>query len=434
MSMRPVQFPWLEMSKWDPKYALFKNWNPKEENIQTKRTKLNELFMKLIGYVPTQLSVIPDSFFQSFGPLDLMVESVLGAEGLFPKGQRPTQTDTPSVIRLTKKQVFALESMCFFGLLMNTKSKKYVSMLSNKEYTLCIVNYFMYAWENIPKKNLTWFDKPIIIERRVLNQTIKEPDWNSSKKKLQPIKIIEEKKGIEDFRNSAQVNFSDPVPGGTLPAAKAHIVQEEILFLIYPELFVTILLVPEMRSNEAVIVNGVTRTNNYTGYENSFKFAGTFTADSNDILIIFMDAVNEKSSLNTINRFEVNLNKAFLGFSADTHGLPIATGNWGSGAFRSDPYTMSVIQVLAAAQADRELNYTTFGNKLDGFREFCLRLVLSNATVSDIYLAAINKLDKAGNSNYYTEITNRILQVKNRAYIEKEFPKKSSSSGICTIF
>jgi hypothetical protein len=40
-----------------------------------------------------------------------------------------------------------------------------------------------------------------------------------------------------------QVNFADPKPGGTLPSSYPDIVQEEILFLIYPELFVTPVIV-----------------------------------------------------------------------------------------------------------------------------------------------------------------------------------------------
>jgi hypothetical protein len=49
-----------------------------------------------------------------------------------------------------------------------------------------------------------------------------------------------------------QVNFADPRPGGTLPASFADVVQEEILFLVYPELFVTQLLSPNIQEEYAI--------------------------------------------------------------------------------------------------------------------------------------------------------------------------------------
>lgn len=42
--------------------------------------------------------------------------------------------------------------------------------------------------------------------------------------------------------------------------------------------------------------------------------------------------------------------------------LPIATGNWGCGAFRGDPQLKSVIQLMAASQARRNMLYLTFGD------------------------------------------------------------------------
>jgi poly(ADP-ribose) glycohydrolase len=42
--------------------------------------------------------------------------------------------------------------------------------------------------------------------------------------------------------------------------------------------------------------------------------------------------------------------------------LPIASGNWGCGAFGGDPQLKAVIQWLAASPEGRRLRYFTFGD------------------------------------------------------------------------
>lgn len=42
--------------------------------------------------------------------------------------------------------------------------------------------------------------------------------------------------------------------------------------------------------------------------------------------------------------------------------LPLATGNWGCGAFRGDPELKAALQILAASQAGRDVIYFTFGD------------------------------------------------------------------------
>ena len=51
-------------------------------------------------------------------------------------------------------------------------------------------------------------------------------------------------------------------------------VQEEIRFTICPELLVSRLFTDILEDNECLIVTGVERFSNYTGYADSFRFAG----------------------------------------------------------------------------------------------------------------------------------------------------------------
>jgi len=416
-----IQFPWFK-TNWHDVNKLFTDWPFKEENIQTRRKYLDKIF-KSISNIPSKLSLLSDKFMTSAGPLDFMILAVIKAPYSFLNRQKCTQSNNPGSVSLTKRKIFIIESLCFFDLMM---PYRYATMLDNDQYILCVANYFEYCW-NKARVNPQWFNKIVIIERRVLDKTIGTPDWSQSKKKLSGLNI-NTGIGIEDFRDSFQVNFADPIPGGTLPSSHGDIVQEEILFLIYPELFIVPLLVFRIGQKESIIVRGITRTNNYSGYRNSFKYRGGFTTDDKDIGIIFMDAV-PGGNLNK------DLNKAFLGFSCETNNLPIATGHWGCGAFGGDKILKSIIQLIAGAEANRNLNYAMFDDPCRGFKEFYDKMILIRATVGEIYLGLVyatdngkalinrsavdngealinrsavdNKLD-----NYYKAVTNYILALR----------------------
>lgn len=53
-------------------------------------------------------------------------------------------------------------------------------------------------------------------------------------------------------------------------------VQEEIRFVICPELLVTMLVTEALDDNEALIINGVERYSQYKGYSDSFTWEGNF--------------------------------------------------------------------------------------------------------------------------------------------------------------
>lgn len=390
-----IKFPWLVpnsdpqfQSNWDHIYKLFTDWPFHEENLHIRRKNLNRIFR---GKIPSQLFLLSDKFVSIAGPLDFMIKAVIKAPSTFPKGLLRMVPNEPNLVYLSKRKVFIIMSICFFNLISNYR---YATMLDHPQYTLCIANYFEYSW-NKAKTDPNWFDQIICIEKRVLD---KDPNWAKSTNKLCDLNIYNGIIGIEDFRDSFQVNFADPIPGGTLPSPLGDIVQEEILFLIYPELFIVPLFIFKIGQSEACIIRNVSRTNNYSGYRTSFMYKGNYTIDSKLISIIFMDAVPNGGDIIK------DLNKAFVGFSADTNGLSIATGHWGCGVFGGDKISKSIIQLIAASEANRNLNYTMFGDECEGFKEFYDRMVLIQATIGEIYLGLMHSSD-----NYYMEITNHIF-------------------------
>jgi len=76
----------------------------------------------------------------------------------------------------------------------------------------------------------------------------------------------------------------------------------------------------------------------------------------------------------SLKRMTREVNKAYVGFydlnvSQDAQQKSIATGNWGCGIFGGNKAFKSIIQILAASEAGRDLTYFTFGDK-----DFTLRL------------------------------------------------------------
>lgn len=54
------------------------------------------------------------------------------------------------------------------------------------------------------------------------------------------------------------------------------LVQEEILFMIFPEFLLAKAVCAKMEKSEAIVVTGLKRFSKYTGYSNKTKFTGKF--------------------------------------------------------------------------------------------------------------------------------------------------------------
>ncbi|KAA8579215.1 hypothetical protein FQN60_000037 [Etheostoma spectabile] len=151
-------------------------------------------------------------------------------------------------------------------------------------------------------------------------------------------------------------NWRSSIGGGVLGSG---LVQEEILFLMNPELIVSRLFTERLADNECLIVTGCQQFSCYSGYGDTFEWAGPHEdrlhRDEWGRLrrqILAIDAVNYKHRRDQYNMIRVTreLNKAYCGFKADGHNEPdIATGKWGS-----------VVQLMAAAKAKRGLAFFTF--------------------------------------------------------------------------
>ncbi|XP_011139259.1 poly(ADP-ribose) glycohydrolase isoform X1 [Harpegnathos saltator] len=229
----------------------------------------------------------------------------------------------------------------------------------------CLFHYFRRVTSKAPEGIIT-------IERRYI--PLEDcPKWQSLDKKL-PVLHITSKGTIEnEGAGLLQVDFANKYVGGGVLGLGC--VQEEIRFVICPELMVTMLVTEELDDTEALVVSGIERYSKYEGYSSTFKWKGDFVdetpKDSSGrrmTSIVAIDALYFKqSSLQfNINNVTRELNKAYVGFvGSDVNKdnlSAIATGNWGCGAFHGNPKLKVLIQLMAAAVAGRSMVYFTFGD------------------------------------------------------------------------
>jgi len=161
-----------------------------------------------------------------------------------------------------------------------------------------------------------------------------------------------------------EVDFANvAIGGGVLGGGRA---QEEIRFLICPELSACIVLCEAMLPTEAIEVCGIERYSQYSGYSRSFQFAGNFIDESDGARLVAMDAAAWPMDFQySEHGLQRELNKARAGFlqseaDADVAMAPVATGNWGCGVFGGDAQLKSLIQWAAASMTGRSIRYYPF--------------------------------------------------------------------------
>ena len=96
--------------------------------------------------------------------------------------------------------------------------------------------------------------------------------------------------------------------------------QEEILFVVYPELLILPMLVEKLDDLEALHVCAVRKFSNYSGFHNSFKFLGSHDYTDGFLKdIIAIDALKFRRRNDdfefTLPAILRELNKCYIGFS-----------------------------------------------------------------------------------------------------------------------
>ncbi|XP_028915641.2 poly(ADP-ribose) glycohydrolase [Ornithorhynchus anatinus] len=224
------------------------------------------------------------------------------------------------------------------------------------------------------------------------------PDWERSGKKLTRLHVTYEGTIEGNGRGMLQVDFANRFVGGGVTSA--GLVQEEIRFLINPELIVSRLITEVLDHNECLIITGTEQYSEYVGYAETYRWARSHEDGSERDAwqrrcteIVAIDALHFRRYLDQFvpEKIRRELNKAYCGFfrsGVSPENLSaVATGNWGCGAFGGDSRLKALIQMLAAAAAERDVAYFTFGD-VELMRDiFSMHTFLTERgqTVGDIY-------------------------------------------------
>ncbi|XP_062926484.1 poly(ADP-ribose) glycohydrolase isoform X2 [Mobula hypostoma] len=224
------------------------------------------------------------------------------------------------------------------------------------------------------------------------------PEWERSTKKLTRLHITCEGTIEDNGRGMLQVDFANKFVGGGV--TRGGLVQEEIRFLINPELIVSRLFTEALDYNECLIITGTEQYSIYEGYADTYRWVrscnDTTPRDAwqrHHTEIVAIDALpfryyQEQFSPDNIKR---EINKAFCGFfrpGVDPRNLSaVATGNWGCGAFGGDARLKSLLQMMAAAEAGRDVVYFTFGDRelMTEIHDMHKFLIEKEQTVGQIY-------------------------------------------------
>ncbi|CDY19116.1 BnaA04g18560D [Brassica napus] len=297
----------------------------------------------------------------------------------------------------------------------------FMSYCSKRESKIrCLLHYFERVCQCMP----TGF---VSFERKVLPRGHKHnphyvsyPEAEYWAKSTTPLCSVEihTSGAIEDQPGEAlEVDFADEYIGGL--TLSYDTLQEEIRFVINPELIAGMIFLPRMDANEAIEIVGVERFSRYTGYGPSFQYAGDYT-DEKDFdafkrrktRVIAIDALpNPGSTQYKPERLLREINKAFSGYlhqckhqagpppssavesskrwCMDDHEekVGVATGNWGCGVFGGDPEVKIMLQWLAISQSGRPfMSYYTFGlQALQNVNQVVERIGLQEMNVGELW-------------------------------------------------
>lgn len=251
-------------------------------------------------------------------------------------GLRLLESQQPGIVILNQELIAALLSCSFFclfptgergskclplinfDLLFRSLYERHTENLKHK--IKCIIHYFERVCTSMPTGSVSFERKILPLEK---SQNITYPDaefWGKSLLPLSPFEVC--RSGlIEDHLGGAlEVDFANKFLGGG--ALRRGCVQEEIRFMIYPELIAGMLFLPSMSDNEAIEIVGAERYSDYTGYSSTFHFSGDYVDKSemdsigrHKTRIVAIDAVCRPGK----RQYEVDfllreMNKAFCGF------------------------------------------------------------------------------------------------------------------------
>uniref|UniRef100_A0A667XKD6 poly(ADP-ribose) glycohydrolase n=1 Tax=Myripristis murdjan TaxID=586833 RepID=A0A667XKD6_9TELE len=360
--------------------------------------------MNLFPVINEVMVLEPDAAEHLFGSLlPDMVQLALRASELCTKPIPLLKGGMNHSITMSQEQVASLLANAFFCSFPRRNSRK-TEYLNYPD-----INFFRLFEGASPKKieklkTLMCYFKSVTEQRPTGLVTFtrksldRPPNWKSSQSQLTKLHITCEGTIEDDGYGMLQVDFANQFVGGGVIGS--GLVQEEIRFLINPELIVSRLFTEALGHKECLIITGTQQYSSYTGYAQSYKWGGSHQ-DSTPrdgwqrkcTEIVAIDALQFRSFLEQFHPARINreLNKAYCGFARpgerSQNLSAVATGNWGCGVFGGDTRLKALLQMLAAAEAGRDVAYFTFGDSqlMTDVHNMHAFLTARNISVGEVY-------------------------------------------------
>lgn len=270
-----------------------------------------------------------------------------------------------------------------------------VGSTSVLEKLKCICHYFRRVCTEVPVGVMTFKRHTVPPE--------KCPSWSDSIKFISSTPLHVDSEGIiEDAHGLIQVDFANKFLGGGV--LRRGCVQEEIRFVICPELLISMLFTEVLDTTEALLMIGCERYSSYSGYGYTFQWSGNYqdttpydSSQRRRCAVLAIDAVpfSKKLLQYETKYIDRELNKAWVGVASyvckdDDNRVVypgVATGNWGCGAFGGNAHLKSLLQIMSCTEARRPVAYYTFNdielkNDLIDMYNF---LSKHNVTVGQLY-------------------------------------------------
>lgn len=230
----------------------------------------------------------------------------------------------------------------------------------------CIVNYFRRVTRNVPTGVVT-FTRRCMADKELIRWDKWDGNFKATKLHVTPHGTIE-----DQGRGLLQVDFANKFLGGGVLGHGC--VQEEIRFVICPEMIVSKLITEVLDKHEALFMIGCERFSDYSGYASTFEFQSNFIDETpydesrrRKCNVVAIDALNfyEASDQYKAELIRRELDKAYVGYYHEVNGPApgVATGNWGCGAFGGNKRLKALIQLMVCCVTCRPMVYFTFCDK-----------------------------------------------------------------------
>ena len=326
--------------------------------------------------------------------------------------------------------VWGVEGMSGYQFSSSSLGEESKTLSLAEEKLLCLHRYFMLEHaKGHADRNPA--EIPVLVTTRSSLAPMDLPTWKQSSAPLATVVTVPQGHNIEDATGCLQLDFANAMIGGGVIGRGC--VQEEIRFLVCPQLLVTRFFCERMGPREAIKMFGFRQVCKYRGYNDTFKYNGPHSDETRivqhkgqniaDVSITAADAVNYQSrgrhpsEQYKTEEMKREMNKFFVAVRPIARDpfrpAEVATGKWGCGVFAGDSELKALLQLLATSEARiAQMRFYVFDDNTlaANLTAISAKLAAKGCRVGDVYKALLSYSAKMGTPFQHIERVLRLPQ------------------------